>query len=47
MIDEKSLDKLREIIYQSLMSIEDMGLGEMADAKDEADRIVNEWLKTL
>lgn len=47
MINKTTLDKLREMIYQSLMSNDDMGLGESADAWEEADRIIREWTENL
>lgn len=36
---------LVDVIYEWIMASEDMGLGEMADARDEAERIVRTWLK--
>lgn len=30
-------------IYDTLMAMPDMGLGEMGECRDEADRIVTEW----
>lgn len=35
---------LVDVIYEWIMSNEDMGLGEMADARDEAERIVRQWM---
>lgn len=35
---------LVEKIYQSFMNLPDFGLGEMGEARDEAKRIVNEWM---
>lgn len=35
---------LVDVIYEWIMASEDMGLGEMADARDEAERIVRQWM---
>jgi hypothetical protein len=35
--------KLEDKIYDSLMNMPDMGIGEMGEARDEARRIVTEW----
>jgi hypothetical protein len=34
---------LVDVIYEWIMDNEEMGLGEMADARDEAERIVRRW----
>ena len=44
-VDNLKLDTLKRTIFDSLMSMPDMGLGEMGEAYDEADRIVDEWVK--
>jgi len=38
-------DSLIEKIYQSLIYTPDYGLGEMAACREEAERIVNSWMK--
>jgi hypothetical protein len=35
---------LVDVIYEWIMASEDMGMGEMADARDEAEQIVRRWL---
>lgn len=35
---------LVDVIYEWIMDNEEMGLGEMADARDEAEHIVRKWL---
>jgi len=44
-ISVKQYDSLRDAIYGSLMEINEMGMGEMGECYDEAERIVNQWLK--
>lgn len=40
----KKIEQLKDLIYESLMSNEDFGLGEMGSCRDEAERIVEEWI---
>jgi hypothetical protein len=42
-ITELQYDDLVHRIYETLMSNEDFGLGEMGTCRDEAKRIVIEW----
>ena len=44
-ITQKSYNALTEKIYESLMSNEDFGLGEMGSCRDESERIVDEWVE--
>ena len=44
-VDNLKLDTLKRAIFDLIMSSPDMGLGEMGEAYDEADRIVDEWVK--
>jgi hypothetical protein len=44
-VDVIKIDALKLSIYNSLMSMPDMGLGEMGEAYDEADRIVDDWIE--
>jgi hypothetical protein len=44
-VDTLKLDALKRAIYDSLMSMPDMGLGDMADAYEEAERIVDGWVE--
>ena len=44
MLTQKQIDKLEKLIYDSIMSNPDYGLGERGEARDEASRIVEEWL---
>jgi hypothetical protein len=44
-ITELQYDDLVHRIYETLMSNEDFGLGEMGSCRDEAKRIVIEWCK--
>jgi hypothetical protein len=44
-ITEKQFEALQDKIYETLMSNEDYGLGEMGSCRDEAKRIVIEWCK--
>jgi hypothetical protein len=46
-VDIIKIDALKRAIYDSLMSMPDMGLGEMGEAYDEADRIVDDWVETF
>lgn len=41
--DQQHID-LVDVIYEWIMYNEDMGLGEMGDARDEAEQIVRRWL---
>lgn len=42
--DQQHID-LVDVIYEWIMANEDMGLGDMGDARDEAERIVRTWLR--
>lgn len=42
--DQQYID-LVDVIYEWIMYNEEMGLGEMGDARDEAEQIVRRWLK--
>jgi len=42
----KEFNTLRELIYDKLMESEEMGMGEMGECRDEAERIINEWCET-
>ena len=44
MITEAQLDKLVTKIYDLLMDMPEMGLGEMNDAKEAAQEIVYDWV---
>ncbi len=44
-ITETQHQSLVTKIYDSIMGQEDMGFGEMGEATDEANRIVNEWME--
>lgn len=37
-------DSLVNGIYSTLMAQDEMGIGEMGEAQEEAQRIVNEWM---
>lgn len=41
--DQQHID-LVDVIYEWIMYNEDMGLGDMGDARDEAEQIVRRWL---
>lgn len=43
---QNHINALIDGIYNSIMSNDDFGLGEMGDARDEATRIVMEWIET-
>lgn len=43
-IPTEYVESLRTKIYDSLISNPDYGLGEVNECRDEANRIVNEWL---
>jgi hypothetical protein len=45
MLNEQQRKDLVDEIYDWIMSNDEMGLGEMGDAVDEAERIVNKWEK--
>lgn len=44
-ITKKQYDSLTLFIYLSLISNPEMGLGEINDCKEEANRIVNQWME--
>jgi hypothetical protein len=44
MLTQKQIDKLEKLIYDSIMGNPEYGLGEMGEAREEAARIVEEWL---
>jgi hypothetical protein len=44
-ITQKSYNALTEKIYETLMSNEDFGLGEMGSCRDESERIADEWIE--
>jgi hypothetical protein len=44
-ITQKSYNALAEKIYETLMSNEDFGLGEMGSCRDESERIIDEWVE--
>lgn len=44
-LTQKSYNNLVYKIYESLMSNEDFGLGEMGSSMDESERIVDEWVQ--
>lgn len=44
-ISEQQYKSLSELIYGKLMESEEMGMGEMGECRDEADRIIDEWLE--
>lgn len=44
-ITQKSYNSLVYKIYETLMSNEDFGLGEMGSCIDESERVVDEWIK--
>lgn len=35
---------LVDVIYEWIMASDDMGMGDMGDARDEAEQIVRRWL---
>lgn len=43
---QNHIDALIDNIYNSIMANDEFGLGEMGDARDEATRIVMEWVET-
>jgi hypothetical protein len=43
-ITQKQYDSLVKHIYDSFMSLPDIGMGEMGEAKEAAERIVDEWM---
>ncbi|MEO6302693.1 MAG: hypothetical protein ABIP51_05940 [Bacteroidia bacterium] len=43
-ITEKQFDSLVNKIYSSLIANPDFGLGEMGSCKEEAERIVRDWM---
>jgi hypothetical protein len=44
MLTNKQIEKLEYLIYESLMSNPEFGLGERGECRDEASRIVEEWI---
>lgn len=44
-MNSKQIEALVDLIYRSLISSPEMGLGEMATAREEAERIVSQWIK--
>jgi len=44
-ITENQYLSLKQCIYESLISLEENGLGEIGDCQDEAERIINEWME--
>jgi len=44
-ITEKQYKSLTDKIYTTLISMPDMGIGEMGDCRDESERIVDEWME--
>jgi hypothetical protein len=45
MITESQQKALENLIYNTLISNEEFGLGEMGECRDEAERIVNTWIE--
>lgn len=44
-IEEAQYTSLVEKIFQTLMLFDEMSLGEMGEAHDTAERIVDEWIE--
>jgi len=44
-INTKQYESLRTTIFETLMKCEGMGLADIGECYDEAERIVNQWLK--
>ena len=44
-VDTIKIDALKRAIFDSIMSNHSMGISDMGEAYDEADRIVDEWVK--
>lgn len=44
-ITKAQIESLIQSIYNSLIQMEGMGMGEMGECRDEATRIVNEWME--
>ncbi len=44
-ITEKQLESLEQKIYETLILNPDVGLGELGECRDEAKRIVKEWVE--
>ena len=44
-ITQSQFDSLRNEIYESLISNPDYGLGEMGSCRDEAERIIEDWME--
>lgn len=42
-LTQQQYNSLTDLIYTSLMASDEMGLGDMGAARDEAERIVNVW----
>jgi hypothetical protein len=44
-ITELQYDDLKFKIYETLINMDDMGLGEITTCTEEAERIVDQWCK--
>jgi len=44
-ITDSQYKSLIGFIYSSIMGMDGMGMGEMGEAKDEAERIVDDWME--
>ena len=44
-LTEQQYESLVEAIYSSLRAMPDIGMGEMGECHDEAERIVDEWME--
>lgn len=44
-INIENIESLQESIYNTLMKMEGMGMGEMGEAREEADRMVLDWIE--
>jgi hypothetical protein len=44
-ITELQYDDLKFKIYETLINMDDMGLGEITTCTEEAERIVDQWIK--
>lgn len=42
-ITEQQFNSLADIIYETLIQMPDMGMGEMGECRDTAESIINEW----
>jgi hypothetical protein len=45
-INTKQYESLRTTIFETLMKCKGMGLADIVECYDEAERIVNQWIKT-